>query len=152
MSTVSDSGKGDVAAGSAVTGQGKAGPTALAMKGITLPTKGHGRTGQSATSGGKSQQPATGGGKSHVALDSVTPTLIQTPSRDTGGAPSRQLSLPRPPQQNLPRPASQSSSDADALSVRLDKIEERIQVLEQMHVFVDCALTAAQRGEQKINN
>ena len=94
--------------------------TAFASKGITLPGKGQGKG-----------QPTTGHGKNPVTLDSVTPTLIQTPSHDARGVPSRSLSLPRPRQQNQPRLAPQSSSDTDALSVRLDEIVERLQVLEQ---------------------
>lgn len=153
-SAVSGKGKGHAGAGSAgagVSGKGKGGQppwwtpehgqqsenvelATLAMKGIVLPTKGTGK------GKGQASKPSA-----PVTLDSVTPTLIRTPpGRVAAGEPSRLLSQPRPQAEaapavtsaesvassSLPR-STQQEANADALSVRLDEILERLQVLEQ---------------------
>ena len=141
----SGKGKGQTGAGSARSAESGKGArpqdvarATLAMKGIELPTKGQSK-GQ-----GQASKPSA-----LVTLDSVTPTLIRMPpDRPTAGEPSRLLSRPRPEAtaaaapppvgtdpSSLPRSARQDAN-ADTLSVRLDEIMERLQVLEQRSVEI----------------
>ena len=107
----------------------------LAMKGIELPTKG-----QNKGQGQASKPPAP------VTLDSVTPMLIRTPpDRPTASCllsrpcPEATAAAAPPPvgtdPSSLPRSARQDAN-ADTLSVRLDEIMERLQVLEQDNVEI----------------